>query len=447
MAQNKSREAMLQSLRDRTPISGAQYERAQAVLPGGLSSGARRFEPHPFYADRAAGSKMWDIDGNEYLDLCMSYGVLLLGHRHPVVMEAIQTQSERGLIFGAPHNLEVEFVEKLVDCIPCADMMLLCNSGTEATMQGIRVMRAYTGKTKIAKFEGGYHGWHDYALWSYIIKPEKMGPLDKPALVPNSAGIPDEIKETLLLLPNTEAAFGLIEEHASDLAGVMIEPVNGVGTLPTDPAFLQGLSEVTKRTGVPLMFDEVVTGFRFALGGAQEYYGVIPDIATYGKAIGGGFPIGAVGCSREMLEHVVNSDLPISVAGTFSGNPMSLAAGNATIDFLIQNPQIYVEMAAKGESLRSSFNEFARRKGLPGTMTGVASLSQVHLREPPINNLRDLLEQDFDALRDFQLHLRYNGVFTPGFHWACLSAVHSEQDIERAVEAHQVSLEGCLSKS
>jgi glutamate-1-semialdehyde 2,1-aminomutase len=325
--------------------------------------------------------------------------------------------------------------------------MLLCNSGTEATMQGIRIMRAYTGKTKIAKFEGGYHGWHDYALWSYIIKPEKMGPLDAPALVPNSAGIPDEIKQTMLLLPNSEAAFGLIEEHASELAGVMIEPVNGVGTLPTDPAFLKGLREVTKRTGVPLMFDEVVTGFRFALGGAQEYYGVVADLATYGKAIGGGFPIGAVGCSREMMERVVHSDFPISVAGTFSGNPMSLAAGNATLDFLIQNPQVYDEMAAKGESLRSSFNEFARRKGLPGTMTGVASLSQVHLREPPINNLRDLLEQDFDALRDFQLHLRYNGVFTPGFHWACLSAVHSEQDIERAVEAHQVALEGCLSKS
>jgi len=445
MTMPRPREALIQTLHDSTPKSGAQHARAQVVLPGGLASGARKFEPHPVFVDRAEGTKILDIDGNEYLDLCMSFAVLLLGHQHPVVLKAIQDQLERGVIYGSSTSSMVEYSEKLVDCIPCAEMVLLCNSGTEATLQSIRIMRAYTGKTKIAKFEGGYHGWHDYSLWSDFIDPEKMGSPDKPVLVPTSAGIPPEIEQTMLLLPNTEAAFGLIEEHAADLAGVMFEPVSG--TLPNDPAFLKGLRKVTTRTGVPLMFDEMITGFRLGIGGAQEYFGVTADLATYGKAIGGGFPIGAVGCSREMMERVIDSEFPISVAGTFSGNPMTLAAGNATLDFLINNPQIYAEMADRGERIRNSFNEFAQKKGYPATMTGVGSLCQVHFREPPANSLRGLLEQDYDVLEDFCLHLRINGIFMAHGHWICISAVHSDADVDRAIEAHQVSLEACLSKS
>jgi len=445
MTQPKSREELLDELREGSPRSGERFKQAQSVLPGGLSSAVRIFEPHPFYTQRAQGSKVWDIDENEYLDCCMSYGVLILGHRPPVVIEALEGQLERGLIYGTPHNLEIEYAQKLVKCIPCADMMMFCNSGTEATMQGIRVMRAYTGKEKIAKFEGGFHGWHDYSLWSVNMHPEGMGAAEKPNMVLEAAGMARAAEETILVLPYEESAFALIEEHAHELAGVMIEPVLGGFTLPAEKAFLEKLREVTKKLGILLMFDEVITGFRLALGGAQEHYGVIPDLATYGKAIGGGLPIGAVGASHEIMESVTGGEAHFWVSGTFSGNPMTLAAGNATIGFLMDNQKVYDEMAVRGDHLRNSFNEFARAKGLPGTMTGIGSMFQVHLREAPVTKPRDLLQQDEEALRDFQLYLRLNGVFIPRIHLAFLSAVHSDEDVEKAITANQLSLEASVA--
>ncbi len=445
MNQPESRDELLQELRARTPVSGARFTGSNRVLPGGLASGVRGFEPHPFFADHVQGSRIWDIDGNEYIDCCMCYGVLVLGHRPPVVVEAVREQIERGWIFAAPHEEQLEFAEKFVECVPCADMMVLCNSGTEATMQAIRIVRAYSGKKVVAKFEGGYHGWHDYGMWSVNMTPGAMGSADHPNQVPDSAGIPDAVKETVLVLPYAESAFGLIEQHATELAAVMIEPVFGGGSIPADKDFLVKLREVTQRNDVLLLFDEVITGFRLALGGGQEHFGVVPDLATYGKAIGGGFPIGAVGCPQEIMEKVTRGEARIMTAGTFSGNPMTLAAGNATISFLMENPQIYDEMAAKGKYLRDRVNEFARRKGLPGVIVGVGSIFQTHLRADPVTKPRDLLDQDFEALRDFQLYLRLNGVFIPRIHNGFISAAHSDEDIEMIIRAHQVALEASVT--
>ena len=271
-----------------------------------------------------------------------------------------------------------------------------------------------------------------------------MGHADRPNLVPGSAGIPKAVEDTLLILPVNESAFSLIEENAGELAGVMIEPVFGTGTIPMTKEFLQKLREVTKRVGVPLMFDEVITGFRMALGGAQEYYGIIPDIATYGKIIGGGLAIGAVGCSVEYMDKVLSTELSMSVAGTFSGNPLTLAAGYALLGYLMENRHIYDELIEKGNRLRNGFNDFARSKGLPATMTGVASLFQTHLKEPPIENPRDTLDQHYDSLGDLQLYLRLNGVFIPWLHLAFLSAAHSEEDVEEVLRVHQVSVEASL---
>jgi len=272
-----------------------------------------------------------------------------------------------------------------------------------------------------------------------------MGPVEHPNLVPSSAGIPSAVKDTMLMLPFDEAAFDLIEEHASELAGVMIEPVVGTGALPVNKAFLQILREVTQKHGILLMYDEVKTGFRLALGGAQEYYGLVPDLATYGKIVGGGMPIGAVGCSKAIIDAVTRFDFAISVAGTFSGNPMTLAAGNAMLGYLMENRQIYAELARKGDRLRNGFNDYAKDKGLTACLTGVGSFFQSHLRAAPVNTPRDMLEQSMDAIYDLQLLLRMNGVFVPWFHDAFISTAHTDEIIEEVLRAHKESAEAALA--
>jgi glutamate-1-semialdehyde 2,1-aminomutase len=445
MEQPKQEDQLTKVLEDQTPKSGALWQASQEAVPGGLLSLARKFKPYPFYTERGDGPYIWDVDGNRYIDCCMAYGVLLLGHAHPVAVEAMTSQAGHGAVYGTPHPLEISYSQQLIDCIPCAERVLLCNSGTEATMQAIRVMRAFTGKDKVAKFEGAYHGWHDYASWSINIHQEAMGPADRPNAVPESAGIPEAIKDTIMVLPFNESAFDLIEENAEDLAGVMIEPVFGGGNIPATQGFLKKLREVTERTGVLLMFDEVITGFRLALGGAQEYYGVLPDLATYGKIIGGGLPAGAVGCSKEMMEKVIQADMSIAVAGTFSGNPMTLAAGKAVLRHLKENPQIYARLAGNGEILRGGFNDWARSKGIPASMTGAGSMFQIHLKDSPVTKPRDLLGRLDGPLGDLQLHLRLNGVFIPWLHLAFISAAHTQQDVEEVLRVHQASVEACLA--
>lgn len=445
MEQPKTQETLLEALRQQTPKSGLLWKESQDVIPGGLLSGARKFKPYPFFTERGQGAYIWDVDGNRYIDCCIAYGVLFLGHRPPAVIGAIEKQLKQGIVYGTPHSLEIEFAESLIEYIPCAERVLVCNSGTEATMQAARVMRAYTGKTKIAKFEGAYHGWHDYASWSVYIRPDEMGPAERPNPTPESAGIPEQIKDTILMLPFNESAFKLIEEHASELAGVMIEPVFGGGTIPVSKEFLQKLREVTKRAGVPLMFDEVITGFRMGLGGAQEYFGIKPDLATYGKVIGGGLPIGAVAVSQEMMKTVLSGDLGLTIAGTFSGNPLTLAAGNAVLKYLKANPQIYKDLTKKGDRLRNGFNEYAKQKGWPASMTGVGSMFQIHLSKSAIIEPRDMLKRLDTPLADLQLYLRLNGVFIPWLHLAFISAAHSDADVEEVLRVHKVTVEACLA--
>jgi glutamate-1-semialdehyde 2,1-aminomutase len=348
-------------------------------------------------------------------------------------------------VYGTPHPLEIEFAQKFIKCVPCAERLLLCNSGTEATMQGARIMRAFTGRDKVAKFEGGYHGWHDYAMWNIYVDPDKMGPVEKPNLVPSSAGIPTPVKDTMLMLPFDDAALALIEENAGELAGVMVEPVIGNGAIPVTKAFLEKLRQVTQKHGILLMFDEVKTGFRLALGGAQEFYGIKPDLATYGKIVGGGMPVGAVGCSKDIMDEVTRYDFSISVAGTFSGNPMTLAAGNAMLGYLMDNRQIYDELSRKGARLRDGFNSYASKNGLPACLTGLGSFFQSHLKAAPVDTPRDLLGQPMDAIYDLQLFLRMNGVFVPWFHDAFISTAHSDEIVEEVLNAHIVSVESALA--
>jgi glutamate-1-semialdehyde 2,1-aminomutase len=444
MEEPKNREELLQALKDITPESGTMWHNAQEFVPGGLLSVARKFEPYPFYTHRGDGAYIWDVDENKYIDCSTAYGVLLLGHRPEVVTKAVMEQLERGGVYGTPHPMEIAYTERFIECVPCAERVLLCNSGTEATMQAARIMRAFTGRKKIAKFEGGYHGWHDYVVWSVNLDPDRMGPVERPNPIVMSAGVPDEIKETILILPVDDAAFDLIEENASDLAGVMIEPILGIGAFPMGKEFLQKLRDVTKKHGIQLMFDEVKTGFRMALGGAQEYWGVIPNLATYGKIAGGWSPNGAVGCSAEIMDMVTQSDFSISVAGTFSGNPVTLAAGHAIFGYLMENRHIYDELERKGDRLRNGFNEHFAAKDLPMCMTGMGSFFETHAKRPPLKSARDLLDQRFDVLYDMQLYLRLNGVHIAWLHDAFISAAHSDEDIEHVLQAHILAGESAL---
>ncbi|MGB5987726.1 MAG: aminotransferase class III-fold pyridoxal phosphate-dependent enzyme, partial [Desulfobacterales bacterium] len=341
-----------------------------------------------------------------------------------------------------PHTREVEFTRRLIDCVPCAEIAMVCNTGTESTLLAWRLMRAATHKPMIAKFEGCYHGWHDYAQWSVFADAEHMGPADRPHPVAGSAGIPDGAKETVLVLPLNEHAFELIEEHADRLAGVAIEPVLGGGMLTVDPAFLRKLREVTRQNGILLHFDEVITGFRLALGGCQELTGVLPDVATYGKIVGGGLPIGAVACSKKMVATAQETDDGFSAAGTFSGNPLTLTTGAAMLKHLQDNPQIYPEMRVKGDNLRGEFNEFCQSKGYPFCMTGIGSMFQIHAKADLPRTPRELLGQDQGALAELQLRFRLNHILMPWMHLAFFSAVHSEADIDAMLSAFKSSVAG-----
>jgi len=440
-----NRQALLQELRGRTPKSGEFWEKARGLVPGGLISGARKMEPYPVYVQRGKGAYIWDIDGNRYIDCAMSFGVHVLGHGPEPVLKALHEQAELGMSYGAPHTREVEFTRRFIECVPCAELAMVCNTGTESTMLAWRLMRAATGKPKIAKFEGCYHGWHDYAQWSVALDPENMGPAERPHLTPGCAGIPDGARDTVLLLPFSDNAFRMIKEHAHELAGVAIEPVLGGGMLTVEPSFLQQLREVTRQNGVLLHFDEVITGFRLALGGCQELTGVQPDVGTYGKILGGGLPIGALGCSREMVAIAQKSDDGFSAAGTFSGNPMTLTTGAAALKYLQDNPQIYADMMAKGEFLRNGFNEYCTSKGYPFCMTGIGSMFQIHAKAAMPVVPRDLLGQDEQALAELQLHFRLNHVLVPWMHLAFFSAAHSQQDIEEMLTAFKASVAAVMN--
>jgi glutamate-1-semialdehyde 2,1-aminomutase len=374
----------------------------------------------------------------------MSFGVHVLGHGPEAVLKAIHEQCELGMSYGTPHTREVEFTKRLIECVPCAEQAMVCNSGTESTLLAWRLMRAATNKPKIAKFEGCYHGWHDYAQWSVYADPEKMGSDDRPNMVAGSAGIPDGARDTVIVLPFNENAFEMIAEYAHELAGVAIEPVLGGGMLTVERAFLQKLRDVTQKAGVLLHFDEVITGFRLALGGCQELTGILPDIATYGKIIGGGLPVGAVACSKEMVAVARKTDDGFSAAGTFSGNPMTLATGAAVLKQLQENDHIYNEMMTKGEFLRNGFNDWAASRGYPFCMAGIGSLFQIHSLADVPALPRDLVGEDEEALAELQLHFRLNNILVPWMHLAFFSAAHTQGDIEEMLRAFKASVEAVM---
>src|SRR5213593_1715207 len=356
------------------PKSFALHERARGVIPGGVTHDGRHLKPFPIYVDRAQGALKWDVDGHEYVDYWMGHGALFLGHCHPAVVRAIQEQAARGTHLGACHELEVRWAELIITLIPSAEMVRFTMSGTEATHLALRIARAYTGRPKVVKFHGHFHGWHDGVVAA----------VNPPFEVPMSAGVPSGILDQLLLCPpnDIKAVQTLLER--GDVAAVILEPAGGqAGTTPTMPGYLQELRALATRHGVVLIFDEVITGFRYAPGGAQQYFNVTPDLTTLAKIVAGGLPGGALTGTREIMSMITFRGDPdwdrasrVAHAGTFNANPLSAAAAIATLE-LCAGASLQARANKSGDRLRAVLGEALKKAGAPGTCYGEASIYHV----------------------------------------------------------------------
>lgn len=400
------------------------FEESKKFLPGGVDSPVRAIKPYPFFAKKAVGSKLIDVDGNSYIDYCLAYGPMVLGHSNPEVISEVEKQLVNGSAYGVPTEKEIELAKMVVNRVPCADMVRFVNSGTEATMSAIRLARAAKSKNKIIKFEGAYHGAHDYVL-------VKSG--SGAAGLPDSPGVPEETTRNTLLIPfnNEEAVTELINKNKDSIAAIIIEPIMGnVGFIPPKKGFLEFLRKITLENDITLIFDEVITGFRIAQGGAQEYFNVTPDLVTFGKILGGGFPIGAIAGKKEYMEMMAPSG-SVYQAGTFNGNPISITAGLATLKQLDQ--KFYSDMNSKGNTFRESIGNILEDNNLNYQVVGLSSMFQVYLTDKTVLNYEDAKTANTDKFETYFRTLLSGGVFVPPSQFECcfLSKMHSEEDMEK----------------
>lgn len=434
-------------IRARCPKSLAVWQQNRTVMPAGVGSLFRLADPFPMVIKRARGARVWDADDNEYLDFMLGFSTLILGNAPKEVETALREALPRGTHYGQCHEHEYEFARLFCEMVPGVERVTFCNSGTEATMYALRLARATTGRPLVAKFEGGYHGAHDLLAVSYG-RPRPggnpAGPIEDPAAVPESPGLAEGAwRDTIVLPYNHPAAFDKIRRYADRLAAVIIEPVQGAaGTIPAEREFLAELRRVTQQIGAYLIFDEVITGFRMAPGGAREYYGIQPEVSTYGKVAGGGLPFGALAGSAEAMRLMEYDREPHSIlmAGTFNGNPMVTAAGTAVLRCLKDNPQLYARINALGDRFRGEINDFAKQEDYPAAAVGVGSMFWMHPLREPIRNVRDLHRGDRAAGSGLKLLYRREGLhISPNHGFLC--AAHTEADVTRLIETHKAAME------
>ncbi|MBX6377235.1 MAG: glutamate-1-semialdehyde 2,1-aminomutase [Clostridia bacterium] len=415
------------------------WEAAGRVLPGGVNSPVRSFRAVggvPRFIARGQGARVWDVDGVEYLDLVGSWGPLILGHADPEVVAAVQAQAARGTSYGAPTELEVELAEQIVAAIPSVEKVRLVNSGTEAAMTAVRLARGYTGRPRLVKFVGCYHGHVDSLLVRAGSGALTLG-------VPDSAGIPPGVAADTIALPYNDlgAAEEAFDRWGREVAAVIVEPVAGnMGCVPPEPGFLEGLRRLVDRHGALLIFDEVITGFRLAYGGAQSLYGVMPDLTCLGKVIGGGLPVGAVGGRAEVMDHLAPAG-PVYQAGTLSGNPLAVAAGLATLARL-RRPGVYEALARRGERLAGALREAAAACGLPVTVNQVGSLLTLFFTPGPVRDHEGALRADTARFARFFHAMLDRGVLLPPSPFECwfVSLAHGDAEIDAVAAAARESL-------
>ena len=426
------------------PASAALFRRACEVIPGGVNSPVRAFRAvggEPFFVDRAAGSRIWDVDGNEYIDYVLSWGPMILGHAHPAVIQAITEAAGRGTSYGAPTEAEVQLAEAVREFFPSMERIRLVNSGTEATMSAVRLARGFTGREMMLKFEGHYHGHGD----SFLVK---AGSGVATLGLPNSPGVPADLSKLTLTAPfnDLEAVETAFRAHPGKIACVILEPVVGnAGFLPPDDGFLHGLRRITAEHGALLIFDEVMTGFRVAPGGAQELFGIRPDLTTLGKVIGGGLPVGAYGGRADVMDHVAPVG-PVYQAGTLSGNPLAMAAGLAQLKIL-RDEDPYPELERKTKRLVEGLLANGAEMGVPMCGGSYGSMWGVFLAAGPVRTFEDAKGSDVDTFRRFFHAALQRGVFfaPSAFEAGFLSTAHTDQDVEETISRARDALRFALA--
>jgi len=420
--------------------SAAFFKAAQDFIPGGVNSPVRAFKSvgrEPVFYDRSKGSRVWDVDGNEFIDFVGSWGPMILGHTPDSVLDRVKEQIDKGTSFGAPTLLEVEAAEAIVKAVPSVEMVRMVSSGTEATMSAIRLARGYTGREKFIKFEGGYHGHSDALLVAAGSGVVTLG-------IPSCPGVTEGTAADTIVVPynDLDAVRGALEANAEQVAAIIVEPVAGnMGVVLPKPGFLEGLRTLCDQHQTVLIFDEVITGFRLGLGGAQAHYGVTPDLTTLGKIIGGGFPVGAFGGKREIMEQLAPIG-PVYQAGTLSGNPIAMAAGLALMEQL-SKPGVYEELDRKGAYLEEGLRAVAGEAGKATVLNRVGSMMTVFFTEAP-----EVYDWATASTSDTELYAAYfSEMLDQGFTIApsqfealFVSAAHTEEDLDALIEAAAIAL-------
>ena len=413
----------------------ALLERARKHLPGAQLGNITSAFEDGFIVKEGRGSKLYDFSGNEYIDYLIGSGPMILGHAHPAVLDAVREWLDKGSTYFITSAPAIELADEVCRAVPCAEKVRFTTSGTDATFQCLRAARAFTKRDKILKFEGGYHGTHDYALMS--MAPSRL--LDFPQPLPGSAGIPSAIQETVLIAPfnNLDATERIISENRDQLGAVIVEPLQRI--IPPAPGFLEGLREVTARHDIPLIFDEVVTGFRLAYGGAQEWYGVQPDLAAIGKVVGGGYPLAAVCGRADIMRHYDASESQgeefIPQIGTLNGNPIACVAGMATLAEL-RKPGTYERLRATGRRLRTALEEALRQAEVPAQVIGDDTIFDVYFTDQEISDYRSTLSASSETMQRFNRLLLGSGI-VKGVQKFYMSLAHTEEDIQTTIQAYR----------
>ncbi|WNJ20044.1 glutamate-1-semialdehyde 2,1-aminomutase [Pontibacter sp. G13] len=409
--------------------SKSLFAQANSYIPGGVNSPVRAFKSvggDPIFMARAQGAYMYDADGNAYLDLINSWGPMILGHAYPPVVEAVREVLPESFSFGTPTEIEVEMAEIITRVVPSVEKVRMVNSGTEATMSAIRLARGYTGRNKMIKFAGCYHGHGDSFLIAAGSGAMTFG-------VPNSPGVPEGVAQDTLIAEfnNLENVSALVDANPDQVAAIILEPVTGnMGVIVPDAGFLEGLRKLCDEKGIVLIFDEVMTGFRLAVGGAQERLGVTPDLTTLGKIIGGGMPVGAYGGKREIMEYVSPAG-PVYQAGTLSGNPLAMRAGHVMLSTLTNHPEIYTEIDATTEQMANGMAEIFTEKGVAHNIARLGSMFTLFFREEAVRNFEDAKACDTAAFGKFFRNMLSNGIYLPPSQFEAVF-------VSREVKAEQV---------
>lgn len=412
------------------------FKVARSLMPGGVNSPVRAFKnvhADPLFIKKGKGSKIWDIDGNEFIDYVASWGPLILGHAREEIVESIKKAAENGTSFGAPTLLENEMAELIISMVPSVEKVRMVNSGTEATMSALRLARGYTGKDLVIKFSGCYHGHSD----SFLIK---AGSGAMTFGVPDSPGVPKSSAQNTLLAEynDIESVKKLFEKRGNEIAAVIIEPVAGnMGVVLPDLTFLKNLREITKKYGALLIFDEVITGFRLSSGGAQKRFNIMPDLTTMGKIIGGGLPVGAYGGKAEIMDKI-SPEGPVYQAGTLSGNPLAMAAGTTMLHILKNDPSIYTELERKGALLEDGLNNNLKNAGISGVVNRIGSMMALFFtNNNKIERYSDILKCNSSYYETYFKSMLEQGIYIAPSPYECtfVTAAHSDEDIERTIMA------------